>query len=667
MRRSRLTDLPLIIKMGAAPAAAVIMLLVLAIVTAVVQGRQSTELRNIVQTEMPHSLRMQKIAERITAVNGQLYLLLTHKAGAMDEAKIPGQMDALLADIDGISKDLKSERAIAPADQRPAFDRVLKDLADCRSSIEAVGAILTADFATAAGFVAPFEGQYGVMSAELNKLVGQAVAKTQQTGLESYNAAKASEIAMISAALLTLVMVTGLALASVLPLRRAITRIAGATESLAQGQTEVNLEALTRRDELGAIVRSLTVFRDNQLHLAELRQQQEAAARTSEAERARNDESRAEVARAQQHVVESLAGGLTKLSEGDLTYRLTQEFPDEYKKLQDDFNAAMSQMQEAMKVIAVNADGMLAGTGEISQAADDLSRRTEHQAATLEQTAAAVDQITATVKRTAEGAGQANAVVPTAKGDAEKSGQVVRQAVAAMTGIEKSSHEISQIIGVIDEIAFQTNLLALNAGVEAARAGDAGKGFAVVASEVRALAQRSAEAAKEIKGLISTSTQQVKEGVNLVGQTGETLERIVGQVAQITSLVSEIAASAQEQSTGLAEVNTAVNQMDQSTQQNAAMVEQSTAASHALAQEARQLVQLVARFRIGDRVAETGESRSRARLSEARPGTHAPGANPVADARARLASFAGSNSPAPRARAAAAGKSQPQSDGWEEF
>ncbi len=219
----------------------------------------------------------------------------------------------------------------------------------------------------------------------------------------------------------------------------------------------------------------------------------------------------------------------------------------------------------------------------------------------MAETASALDELTATVKRTADGAKQANTAVIQARADAEKSGDVVHQAVTAMGGIENSAQQISQIIGVIDEIAFQTNLLALNAGVEAARAGDAGKGFAVVASEVRALAQRSAEAAKEIKALISASAAQVKEGVDLVGQTGEALGRIVGQVAEISGLVSSIAASAQEQATGLTEVNTAVNSMDQVTQQNAAMVEESTAASHSLVQEANQLTALLARFRLGKR------------------------------------------------------------------
>ncbi len=290
---------------------------------------------------------------------------------------------------------------------------------------------------------------------------------------------------------------------------------------------------------------------------------------------------------------------LSQLAEGDLEQRITVALIPSLDKLRVDFNGAISKLQGTMVSVTANAASMQNGGAEISHAADDLSRRTEQQAASLEETAAALDQITATVRRTAEGAHEASDVVRAATEDAEHSGEIVRKAVEAMSAIEKSSSQIGQIIGVIDEIAFQTNLLALNAGVEAARAGDAGRGFAVVASEVRALAQRSADAAKEIKALISASSQQVTTGVGLVGETGASLGRIVKQVAQINTLVTDIAASAQEQASGLAQVNTAVNQMDQVTQQNAAMVEQSTAASHSLARDAEELAHIVAQFKVG--------------------------------------------------------------------
>jgi methyl-accepting chemotaxis protein len=318
-----------------------------------------------------------------------------------------------------------------------------------------------------------------------------------------------------------------------------------------------------------------------------------------EAERARREEERRVQQERQDQAMSILGARLAALANGDLKSRIGEAFPDEYRRLREDFNAAAQQLAGVVGRILGAVDSIGGATGEISRAADDLSRRTEQQAASLEETAAALDQITATVQRSAAGARDAHGVIAVARQDAESSGRVVRDAVSAMGEIEASARQITQIIGVIDEIAFQTNLLALNAGVEAARAGEAGKGFAVVASEVRALAQRSADAAKEIKALISASTGHVAAGVDLVGRTGEALERIVGQVAQINRLVSEIAASAQEQAAGMVEVNAAVNHMDRMTQQNAGMVEESTAACRALADEASELTELMARFDIG--------------------------------------------------------------------
>jgi methyl-accepting chemotaxis protein len=301
---------------------------------------------------------------------------------------------------------------------------------------------------------------------------------------------------------------------------------------------------------------------------------------------------------AQALVISALGGALEQLARGDLRARLGDSLGVAYAGLGHDFDKAISSLARSMQAIAEAARGVRAGAGEIAHAANDLSHRTEQQAASLEQTAAALGELTETLRCTADGARAAASAAGEAQSDAERSGTIVSEAIAAMTQIQRSSEEISQIIGVIDQIAFQTNLLALNAGVEAARAGDAGKGFAVVASEVRALAQRSADAAKEIKALISTSAGEVSRGVGLVGATGEALQTIVGRVSEISQLISGIAVAAQEQSTGVAQLNSAMNQMDQTTQQNAAMVEESTAAASQLTDAAGELASLVAAFQL---------------------------------------------------------------------
>jgi methyl-accepting chemotaxis protein len=380
---------------------------------------------------------------------------------------------------------------------------------------------------------------------------------------------------------------------------RPLTGLSERMRRLAEGDLQIVVEGQDRGDEVGGMARAVQVFKENGVKAKELEREAERLRAASEDERRVNEAARAVAAQEQASAVERIGAGLSKLSGGDLTYRLTEAFATDYAKLREDFNATVETLQATMEEISGNSQGIRSGAGEITVASDDLSRRTEQQAASLEETAAALEEITATVKKTAEGATHARTVVAAAKLDAETGGEVVGKAIVAMNAIETSSQGITQIIGVIDEIAFQTNLLALNAGVEAARAGDAGRGFAVVAQEVRALAQRSAEAAKEIKTLIATSTSQVSAGVDLVAQTGKALERIVGQVAQINGVVGEIAASAQEQSSGLQQVNVAINQMDQVTQQNAAMVEESTAASHALAREAQDLARLISRFKVG--------------------------------------------------------------------
>ena len=398
-------------------------------------------------------------------------------------------------------------------------------------------------------------------------------------------------------------------------LSKAIGALTVAMGRLAGGDLTVEVPTTRRADEIGAMARAVEVFKQAAFDKIAMERDAGAARDQAEVDRRRGAEVQAIAARQLQDVVDGIGRGLDQLARGALTFRLDRTFAADYETLRVDFNDAMAKLAETLAMVAANTESIRSGTGEISTAADDLSRRTEQQAASLEETAAALDEVTATVRKTSQSADHARGLVGSAKADAEQSAAVVRQAVEAMSAIEASSREISQIIGVIDEIAFQTNLLALNAGVEAARAGEAGRGFAVVASEVRALAQRSAEAAKQIDGLISASGRQVRQGVGLVDQTGQALGRILAQVADINTVVAEIAASAKEQAAGLDEINTAINQMDQVTQQNAAMVEESTAASRALSRETEQLFELVGKFELGTGSHGSASSRLRNRAA----------------------------------------------------
>jgi methyl-accepting chemotaxis protein len=379
-----------------------------------------------------------------------------------------------------------------------------------------------------------------------------------------------------------------------------LSRLTASMKELGAGNFDVVLPGLGRKDEIGEIAGAVEDFKVKAVEKAALEADETLRRQKIEADaQAKAAEQRAALAEEQAQVVESLGEGLKSLSAGDLTFRLG-DFPETYRQIRDDFNTAMSGLQETIQAIVIATREVASTAAEISTSTTDLSQRTEEQAAGLEETSASMEQISATVKKNAENAQQANTFATGTREVADRGGAVVAQTVGAMARIEESSRKISDIISVIDEIARQTNLLALNAAVEAARAGEAGRGFAVVASEVRSLAQRSSQAAKDIKDLITSSSGQVQEGVELVNKAGGALTEIVESIKKVALIVAEIASASAEQSTGIDQVNTALTQMDEVTQQNSALVEENASAAKSLEAQALGMDERVSFFQVGD-------------------------------------------------------------------
>ena len=449
-------------------------------------------------------------------------------------------------------------------------------------------------------------------------------------------AARQEFLVMLVVTVLLLLVTAGIVVALVRSITRPIAVITDNMSRLAEGDTGVEIAGTARRDEIGTMAGAVQVFKDNALEMRRLEIEQEEERRRAEEEKQRavrdlasevaslatsvgagdlsvrlslagKDGDLLVLGESLNRMVEVAEAGLQEtgrvlhsLADGDLTERMDGNFEGAFLRLKTDSNSVSERLGGIVTDITSATSAVQLATSEIATGTSDLASRTEQQASNLEQTAAAMEQLTATVRQNADNSRQANTLSGSAREAAEKGGEIVTNAIDAMDRIKASSDKITEIVNMIDEIAFQTNLLALNAAVEAARAGEAGKGFAVVASEVRALAQRSSEASKEIKGLIETSSRQVREGVDLVSRTGETLDGIVTSVKRVADIVSEITLASQEQATGLDEVNTAVSNMDEMTQQNAALVEETTAAAQSLEDQASGLLQMVSSFKTAE-------------------------------------------------------------------
>ncbi|KQV43548.1 MULTISPECIES: methyl-accepting chemotaxis protein [unclassified Rhizobium] len=560
----------------------------------------------------------------IIAISRMTYQLAAAPEKAADfraEAeKRSGEMLARLPKIESTADETERRQLAKIRETLDSYFANIRAMVDVAAANPADGAAIKAALGVA------LDGQKVVTAAvkEYSTYSGEALAGARSAAL-----AESTTAMMIDAAAVVACIVFGAAV-SLLVARRGIAApvrgLTAAMSRLAEGNLGETGADATRKDEIGEMARAVEVFRTNALAMRDMKAQEEALhARSSDLQssistvvasavagdftgRIRKDYGNADLNRfagSVNELVGSIDSAVSEvrrviaaLADADLSQSMDGNYQGAFAELQNNVNTTMVTLRSTMSNVRGSAGTIKDSSAELSSAANDLSKRTEQQAAALEETAAALDEITATVRTSSTRANEARDMVRETKDSAGKSGEIVRSAVSAMGRIEDSSSRIGQIIGVIDEIAFQTNLLALNAGVEAARAGEAGRGFAVVAQEVRELAQRSANAAKEIKTLISASASEVETGVSLVKATGDALVEIERLVLRVNDHVESIATAAREQSTALAEINTSVNHMDQMTQKNAAMVEETTAASETLAEESRQLQSLLARFKL---------------------------------------------------------------------
>lgn len=533
--------------------------------------------------------------------------LLTGDRGFVDAySKLNGDIDAQVSALRALYTFTAPEQVARLDESMAVLDKWRNDVIARQYSL--MRDPMTVDLARAieaSGAGIKLVEDFSARTAELSKTLKD---RASNASIEQMHALQSVELASLIASLVVIGAGLLMGLLNFTLVSRPLRTLSGIMRGLADGNLDLIVPQFGR-NEIGRMGEALEVFREAAMAKKRLEAESESNRQQAEADRnAAQEQIEANAAARLKLATSGLAGGLKRLASGDLSFQLKEPFAPDFEELRHDFNRSVEQLGTTLFSIAESISTIETGTREIAHAADDLAKRTEQQAASLEETAAAVEEITANVANSTKRTQDARGVARDANLSAEQSGLVVSHAENAMRKIEGSSQQISSILGIIDDIAFQTNLLALNAGVEAARAGEAGKGFAVVAQEVRELAQRSANAGKEIRSLIHNSASEVSSGVDLVRGVGEALRTIGTFIGEMHTHMDAIAISAQEQATGLVEVNLAVNAMDQTTQQNAAMVEQSNAASAALASEAAKLRRLIENFTLASSPLSPGDT-----------------------------------------------------------
>ena len=590
---------PILRKSLSAPIAVLLLMAALIALEFFSLAKTRFEVRDLQARALPRQAALLQIRDEMTTQQLRVFRFVSWSANGVKGAAVDNLAKEIADTDQRVTARIRNfDRSALSEGDAQVFKKLEPAWTDYATSAERAVAVADGDPNSGSIMLGICDDNFIVASALAARLIESATDSTDAPARAVDAMAAAQSVMLLLFGALAVALGMAAATLAARSISRPLQVLTRTMSVMTQGDLEATIAGTQRRDEIGVMARALEVFKASLVERRQMESDTQAARERLDRERAEAE--RAAIEAERRLVCDTIGAALGRLAAKDLAFRMYHELPGAYAQLKADFNRAAGEMQTAMNTVAESILAISSGAGEMASAASELSGRTEAQAAGLEQTSAALTAITHAGEKAAQGAAQARNLVTAATSDAGRAADVVRSTVEAMAQIDESARKIDQIIGVIDVIAFQTNLLALNAGIEAARAGEAGRGFAVVAAEVRALALRTGEAAREIKTLISTSSGQVASGVQLVQTTGEVLTHLLHKVEEVKQVVVAIASGAQDQATGLSEVNAALTQMDNMTQQNAAMVEETHGLSRTLSDEGRRLTDLVGHFNLDE-------------------------------------------------------------------